>query len=188
MATGANSARKSGPVLAVLRLFGAQVAAVVAIATLITVVVAVLGADDLGRGTGPDQSPQPAPATASSPDTGSAPAGSPSASGASTPPASTSEPATASPVPAPVDVDVLNQSAGAGAAARTADRLRSAGWTIGRVDDFQGNVSTTTVYWLDPPQRRQARQVSRFLGGVRVRRGFETLRAGRVTVILVEPR
>jgi hypothetical protein len=85
-----------------------------------------------------------------------------------------------------VPVDVLNQSAPGGSAQAVAQRLEDAGWEIGRVDDFRGNVSTTTVYWLDPEQRRQARQVSRFLGGVRVMEGFSTLVDGRVSVVLVD--
>ena len=83
-------------------------------------------------------------------------------------------------------VDVLNQSAGSGAAAQTADQLRAEGWRIGRVDDFRGNVSTTTVYWLTPDRRQQARQVARDLGGVRVQEGFSTLVDGRISVILVD--
>ena len=101
---------------------------------------------------------------------------------------STSAPASTSAGPDVVKVDVLNQSAGSGSAKRTATDLREAGWEIGRVDDFSGNVSTTTVYWLSPENRRQARQISRFLGGVRVQEGFDTLVDGRVSVVLVEPR
>jgi hypothetical protein len=89
-------------------------------------------------------------------------------------------------VGAPVPVDVLNQSAPNGTAEQVAARLEGAGWEIGRVDDFHGNVSTTTVYWLDPEQKRQANQISRFLGGVRVQEGFDTLVDGRVSVILVD--
>jgi hypothetical protein len=85
-----------------------------------------------------------------------------------------------------VPVDVLNQSAPDGSAEQVSQRLEAAGWEIGRTDDFHGNVSTTTVYWLDPEQRRQARQISRFLGGVRVQEGFSTLVDGRVSVVLVE--
>jgi len=81
---------------------------------------------------------------------------------------------------------VLNQSAGEGAAARVARQLRQAGWRIGRVDDFRGNVSTTTVYWLDRPDRRVARELARQLGGVRVQEGFDTLVDRRLSVILVE--
>jgi hypothetical protein len=39
---------------------------------------------------------------------------------------------------------------------------------------------------LDPEQKRQANQISRFLGGVRVQEGFDTLVDGRVSVILVD--
>jgi hypothetical protein len=67
-----------------------------------------------------------------------------------------------------------------------AAQLHDAGWTIGRVGDFHGNVSTSTVYWLSTDQRRQARQIARNLGGLRVLQGFSTLNASRVTVILVD--
>jgi hypothetical protein len=83
-------------------------------------------------------------------------------------------------------VDVLNQSAGNGAAATVATRLRRADWRIGRVEDFSGNVSTTTVYWLDRGDRRAARRLAQDLGGVRVQQGFSTLVDGRLSVILVE--
>jgi hypothetical protein len=83
-------------------------------------------------------------------------------------------------------VDVLNQSAPSGSAQKVADQLQRAGWTIGRVADFHGNISTTTVYWLSPDQRRQARQIGRNLGGVRVEQGFSTLVSSRISVILVD--
>jgi hypothetical protein len=81
---------------------------------------------------------------------------------------------------------VLNQSAPGGSAAQTARRLRDQGWRIGRVEDFSGNVSTTTVYWLDRSDRKAARRLARDLGGVRVQPGFSTLVEGRLSVILVE--
>jgi hypothetical protein len=83
-------------------------------------------------------------------------------------------------------VDVLNQSAPSGSAQTVADQLQRAGWDIGRVSDFHGNVSTTTVYWLTPDRRRQARQIAENLGGVRVEQGFSTLVDGRVSVVLVD--
>jgi hypothetical protein len=81
---------------------------------------------------------------------------------------------------------VLNQSAPGGSAAEIARQLRAAGWRIGRVDDFSGNVSTTTVYWLDRADRKDARRLARELGGVRVQPGFSTLVEGRISVVLVD--
>lgn len=179
-----------GPVTELVRLFLVQLAAVIGIATAIVVIVALVGPDgddDVTAATPTRSSSHtgtketPAPSTASS-----APAPStPSSSSAPAPSPSTSSP-TDTGVPAPVEVDVLNQSAPGGSAEQVAQRLADAGWQIGRVDDFHGNVSTTTVYWLDLEQRRQARQISRFLGGVRVQEGFDTLVDGRVSVVLVE--
>jgi hypothetical protein len=175
------------PVRQLARLFLTQLLAVVAVATVIAVVFTLAG-----RGTGTDVASDDAAGSSSS---SAAPPESSSSPPSTTAPPSTPAPSTSAPAATtsttsaaggPVKVDVLNQSAGNGSAERTADDLRGAGWKIGRVDDFHGNVGTTTVYWLSPKDRRQARQISRFLGGVRVRQGFDTLVDGRVSVILVE--
>lgn len=176
-----------GPIVETARLLGLQLLAVVGIAALIVVVVALVGPDDrtpgpaaAGTTSGP-ASTSPAPATGS---TTASSSGAPGSSSAPAPPVATATPdATGTGL---AKVDVLNQSAPGGSAQTVADRLAGAGWTVGRVDDFHGNVSTTTVYWLTPDRRRQARQVARFLGGVRVQQGFSTLRSGRVSVILVD--
>jgi hypothetical protein len=184
------AAPEPDPVRALTRLFLTQLLAVVAVATVIAVVFTLAG-----RGTGTDvASDNAADGSTSASDSATSPSETSSSSPATstspaTPAASTTPPATASAAgPEVVRVDVLNQSAGNGSAGRAAADLRGAGWQIGRVDDFDGNVSTTTVYWMSPENRRQARQVAAFLGGVRVQRGFDTLRSGRVTVILVESR
>ncbi|MEO7979389.1 MAG: LytR C-terminal domain-containing protein [Sporichthyaceae bacterium] len=182
-----------GPVTELARLFLVQLAAVIGIATAIVVIVALVdpGGDGDVTTAAPGSSGTPTATPAASGDAAASAAPAPtssSAPGAATP----SDTATTSPAsptagaPAPVKVDVLNQSAANGTAEQVAARLEDAGWEIGRVEDFRGNVSTTTVYWLDPEQRRQARQVSRFLGGVRVMPGFDTLVDGRVSVILVD--
>ena len=184
-----------GPVTELARLFLVQLAAVIGIAAAIVVVVAFVGPDgDDVTTASPDGSPTvtttATPGTPTPSTTKKTPKPSPSSS--SPAPSASSDTGTTSPAsptvgaPAPVPVDVLKQSAPNGTAEQVAARLEGAGWEIGRVDDFHGNVSTTTVYWLDPEQRRQARQVSRFLGGVRVMEGFDTLVDGRVSVILVD--
>jgi hypothetical protein len=179
-----------GPVAELARLFLVQLAAVIGIATAIAVVVAFVGPDGdddvttASPGGSPTASATPAtpgPSTTKKSPSPSAPAPSTSSDTGTTSPASPTVGA-----PAPVPVDVLNQSAPNGTAEQVAARLEDAGWEIGRVDDFHGNVSTTTVYWLDPEQKRQARQVSRFLGGARVQEGFDTLVDGRVSVVLVD--
>lgn len=174
-----------GPVQEVTRLLFLQLLAVIGIAAAITVVAAAVGPDhdDDVRATVPARGDSATPSPTGSPATSA-----PASADSSTPPVSTSPATASSPAPGVVKVDVLNQSAPNGTAGEVADRLREAGWEIGRVDDFHGNVRMTTVYWLDPAQRRQARQISRFLGGVRVQEGFDTLVDGRVSVVLVENR
>jgi hypothetical protein len=179
-----------GPVLETARLLGLQLLAVVGIATLIVVVVALVGPDDRTSTSTAAGSSSGTPAAS----TASARSSTPGSSGTSrtsrTPDVTTSsaaEPiATATPDSALAKVDVLNQSAPSGSAQTVADQLQRAGWDIGRVSDFHGNVSTTTVYWLTPDRRRQARQIAENLGGVRVEQGFSTLVDGRVSVVLVD--
>lgn len=177
-----------GPYGQLTRLFLTQLLAVIAIAAVITAIVAATGGgldDDVTAA--PEGTGSP---TAGAPAATSTPTPSPTGSAAaSSPAATTSAPATSAATTEAEQgpkVDVLNQSAGDGAASQAAAQLRAAGWRIGRVDDFRGNVSTTTVYWLTPDMRRDARRVSRDLGGVRVQQGFSTLVDGRISVILVD--
>jgi hypothetical protein len=182
-----------GPVLETARLLGLQLLAVVGIATLIVVVVALVGPDDrtsTSTAAG-SSSGTPAASTASARSSTPGASSTSSTSRTSRTPATTTssaaEPiATATPDSALAKVDVLNQSAPSGSAQTVADQLQRAGWDIGRVSDFHGNVSTTTVYWLTPDRRRQARQIAENLGGVRVEQGFSTLVDGRVSVVLVD--
>lgn len=173
-----------GPVGQLLRLFLTQLLAVVAIAAVITAVVSWTGA-------GLDDDVTAAPASTRDTATDAAtPAGStPASTETPSPEATTSSAPTSTPEASPPQalprVDVLNQSAPGGSAAQTADRLRERGWRIGRVDDFRGNVSETTVYY-PPGLRGEARQLRRDLpGSPRVQPGFSTLKDNRLTVILV---
>jgi hypothetical protein len=181
-----------GPVLETARLLGLQLLAVVGIATLIVVVVALVGPDNRtpsSRAADSSSSTPPAPSSTDSTHSSTA-RSSGTSSKASTPATTTSsaaEPsATTTPQSTLAKVDVLNQSAPGGSAQKVADQLQRAGWDIGRVSDFHGNVSTTTVYWLTPDRRRQARQIAQNLGGVRVQQGFSTLVDGRISVVLVD--
>lgn len=178
-----------GPYGQLARLFLTQLLAVIAIAAVITAIVAATGGgldDDVtatpDRTGSPEAGGSSAASTPTPSPTGSADASGPAATTTSAP-ATTAATTEAERSP---KVDVLNQSAGDGAASQAADQLRAAGWRIGRVDDFRGNVSTTTVYWLSPDMRRDARRVARDLGGVRVQQGFSTLVEGRISVILVD--
>jgi hypothetical protein len=81
---------------------------------------------------------------------------------------------------------VLNQSAPGGSASTVAARVRSRGWVVGRVDDFHGNVSTTTVYY-PPGLHSEARDLAGDLSGSpRVLAAFNTISDTRLTVILVD--
>jgi hypothetical protein len=79
---------------------------------------------------------------------------------------------------------VLNQSGGSGTAAKTAARVRALGWTVGRVDNFHGNVSRTTVYY-PTGEAKAARELAAGLPGKpRVQPRFSTLADKRLTLII----
>ena len=81
---------------------------------------------------------------------------------------------------------MLNQSAPGGSASTVAARVRSRGWVVGRVDDFHGNISTTTVYY-PPGLHSEARDLADDLSGSpRVQEAFNTISDTRLTVILVD--
>jgi hypothetical protein len=178
-----------GPVGQLLRLFLTQLLAVVAIAAVITAVVSWTGAgldDDV---TAAPASTRGAATEAAATDSATPAGSTPASTETPSPETTTSSAPTSTPESSPPQalprVDVLNQSAPGGSAARTADRLRERGWRIGRVDDFRGNVSETTVYY-PPGFRGEARQLRGDLpGSPRVQPGFSTLKDNRLTVILV---
>lgn len=177
-----------GPVGQLARLFLTQLLAVIAIAAVITAIVSWTGAgldEDVTAAPGPgratDRSPTSAATSGSSSATPSDTASSEPASPTSSAPATTSS----SPEERLPKVDVLNQSAAGGSAAETARRLERKGWRTGRVDDFRGNVSETTVYY-PPGLRSAARRLRTDLpGSLRLQEAFDTLSSKRLTVILV---
>jgi hypothetical protein len=190
--TGDSRPPEPGPVALVARLLTVQLLAVVGVAALIAVVFALAG-----WGTGDSVTAVPGATTS----TGGEPAGSgktPGTAAASTPattPPATSPPATTPAASTPAastpsselpKVDVLNQSAPSGSASTVAARVRSRGWVVGRVDDFHGNISTTTVYY-PPGLRSEARDLADDLSGSpRVQAGFSTISDTHLTVILVD--
>jgi LytR cell envelope-related transcriptional attenuator len=177
---------------AVARLLSLQLLTVIAVTAVITGVYAL---------TGPHRNHQvaagsSAPASATGTATGTAAPSKPGASATptSTPPgslaASASAPAspkTSQPKPEAADrlkVDVLNQSGQGGTAAKLATRVRDLGWTIGRVGDFRGNVTATTVYY-PTGEARAARELAGALPGKpRVLPRFSTLADNRLTIII----
>ena len=189
--TGDSTPPEPGPVALVARLLTVQLLAVIGVAAVIAVVFALAG-----WGTGDSVTAVPGATTSSATDSaGSDPAPETSASTPVTTPPATSPPATTPAASTPVastpssdlpKVDVLNQSAPGGSASTVAARVRSRGWVVGRVDDFHGNVSTTTVYY-PPGLRSEARDLADDLSGSpRVQAAFNTISDTRLTVILVD--
>jgi cell division septation protein DedD len=167
-------------------LFAAAVAAVI--------VFALQQGPDTVRTTAPVGSPlgrtpaKPAtPAPATTPGgaaTGSASPGSPSAQ----PSPSTSVTPSASPDPAGFDIDVvvLNATERVGLGGRLASRLRSVGWTVPVIRNFEGELAATTVYY--PAGKRAAAEavVRDVPGGARVAERFGNLSRTRLTVVIGE--
>lgn len=164
---------------AVARLLTVQLLAVIAVTAVITGIFALSGLNNGGQVT----------AGSSSPDTTTSGAAS-ATPAASTPPASPATSGTAPTSTAPpkgahrLKVDVLNQSAVGGTAARTADHLRALGWTVGRVADFHGNVSDTSVYYPRGEVKAARKLAAALPGKPRVLPRFSSLAPNRLTVIV----
>jgi LytR cell envelope-related transcriptional attenuator len=183
------------------RLFAIQLLAVLGITVVLTAAFALLKGDDDTTTTALDPpastasaAPSATPAQSSPPATTAPPATSPPATVPPTttaPPATTAAPSTAAPsTSAPAadlpEVVVFNQSAPDGTGEAAAQLLREKGWTIFKVDDFRGNVSTTTVYYPSGLEK-QARRAARALpGDVRTREKFSNLSDTRLTLILTD--
>ena len=189
--TGDSTPPEPGPVALVARLLTVQLLAVIGVAAVIAVVFALAG-----WGTGDSVTAVPGATTSFATDSaGTDPAPETSASTPVTTPPATSPPATAPAASTPAastpssdlpKVDVLNQSAPGGSASTVAARVRSRGWVVGRVDDFHGNVSTTTVYY-PPGLHSEAKDLADDLSGSpRVQEAFNTISDTRLTVILVD--
>jgi hypothetical protein len=178
--TGAPNPPREGAWGAVARLLALQLLTVISVTAVITAIYAFTGGHHNRAEAGPpisataSHSPSPAPPV------------SPNASPAATSGSATS-PTTESAPPArthSLKVDVLNQSAAKGSAGKMAARVRALHWPVGRVDNFSGNVSETTVYY---PQGKSAaaRELARGLPGPpRVLPRFSTLSDTRLTVII----
>jgi pyruvate/2-oxoglutarate dehydrogenase complex dihydrolipoamide acyltransferase (E2) component len=183
---------------AVARLLSLQLLTVIAVTAVITGVYALTGPHKSHQVTAGSAAPASAATTsgpaASTPAASTPPANTPAAS---TPPASpTASPAASPTAPASspasrrpeaarrLKVDVLNQSGPGGTAAKTASRVRALGWTVGRVSDFRGNVTATTVYY-PTGEAKAAHALSGALPGKpRVLPRFSTLADKRLTIIV----
>lgn len=64
-----------------------------------------------------------------------------------------------------VDVRVYNNSNVKGLAQRAGDDLRKQGWNVTKVDNFDGQVSTSTVFYRPgTPEEAAARAIARQFG------------------------
>jgi hypothetical protein len=185
---GPRAVAREGAWGAVGRLLAVQLLTVVAVTAVITGIYALTGRGGDNRATAgspssatpttslPPSSPPPTkPTTEPSVDPTASATGSPGT------PTTSSQPPVRTHL---LKVDVLNQSAGKGTAGRIAARVRDLHWRVGRVDNFNGTVSTTTVYY---PQGRAkaAHELARGLpGNLRVLPRFSTLSDSRLTIIL----
>jgi hypothetical protein len=174
---------------AVARLLALQLLTVIAVTAVITGAYALTGRHHNQAEAGSSGGPTTSSSTASTPPSPT-PSTSPSASPSDQPSATSSpstSPTTKSAPPVvthSLKVDVLNQSAPKGSAGRIAARVRTLHWPVGRVDNFNGTVSETTVYY---PQGKAAaaRALARELpGSPRVLPRFSTLSDKRLTVIV----
>ena len=87
------------------------------------------------------------------------------------------------PASARPSVVVLNQTGVTGLAARVADRLTAAHWTVSGIGNWQGNVPSTTVYY--PPGAEQSAQaLASTLGQNRIRPRVSGMPLDRLTLIL----
>jgi LytR cell envelope-related transcriptional attenuator len=184
--------RRHGPWTAVARLLSLQLLTVIAVTAVITGIYALAGGHSrdqqaVGSAT---TAPTARVATTSAPAASTPPASTPPASPTASPPASPTPSGTPTVSPPPpaaasrLKVDVLNQSGPGGVAAKTASRVRSLGWTVGRVADFRGNVSTTTVYYPAGEAKAAHDLAGALPGKPRVLLRFSTLASKRLTVII----
>ena len=138
----------------------------------------VLSERESSSPTSPAASPTPSP-PASSPAASSPPPSSPA-------PVTSSPPVSAKPGPDRPQVVVLNQSGGSGLAGRVADRVRAAGWDVHKTGNFNGTVSTTTVYYPST-MRGDALNLAKALpGDPRVKERFSNLSQTRLTIVLTD--
>ncbi|HEX3005486.1 MAG TPA: LytR C-terminal domain-containing protein [Angustibacter sp.] len=80
-------------------------------------------------------------------------------------------------------VSVLNSTSTSGLAARAADRLKTAGWTIRSTGNYRGGVAATTVFYGKASLKATAQAVAADLGTTAVSESAD-FGASRVTVVL----
>jgi hypothetical protein len=184
--------RQGGAWGAVARLLSVQLLTVIAVTAVITGIYALTGPHKSHQVVVGSSAPTTttSAATTSKPAASSPPASSPPASQPASPTAGTTaaaSPPVSQPPPegaARLKVDVLNQSGSGGTAAKTATRVRALGWTVGRVSDFRGNVSATTVYYPTGEAKAAHELAVALPGKPRVLPRFSTLADKRLTIII----
>lgn|GEM_PF-5733149 len=83
-----------------------------------------------------------------------------------------------------VSVSVFNNSSVTGLAARAADRARAAGWRVVFVDNWNGAIPDSTVYY-PRSLARAAKLLAKDLGISRVLPAVDPMRSDRLTVIVI---
>ena len=92
----------------------------------------------------------------------------------------------AKPGPDRPQVVILNQSGGTGLAGRVADRVRAGRVDVHKTGNFNGTVSTTTVYYPST-MRGDALNLAKALPGEpRVKERFSNLSQTRLTIVLTD--
>jgi cytoskeletal protein RodZ len=172
---------------AVFRLLALQLLTVIAVTAVITGIYALADPHNTNnRATARSAAGATATSAAA---TGTPPASAPPTSPPASPPSAA---APASPTATQrqpegakrLKVDVFNQSGTSGRAAKMAARVRALGWTVGRVSDFRGDVSATTVYYPSG-EAKAARELADALPGKpRVLARFSTLADNRLSIVI----
>jgi hypothetical protein len=172
----------------VARLLALQLLTVVAVTAVITGIYVLTGRGDNRAAVGSSSSNSPTASVApTSPVTSPPPTTQPSAEPSASATTTSASPSTSSQPPVTthrLKVDVLNQSGGKGAAAKFAARVRGLHWRVGRVDNFNGTVTRTTVYYPSGKSAAARELARRLPGNLRVLPRFSTLSGNRLTIII----
>jgi type IV secretory pathway VirB10-like protein len=184
------------------RLAGLGLLALALIALVIGLISLFSGDDDPGANPQPPasetQAPPPATDTSSTAPPASSEAPPPGTPTTTTPPPPPSTPApppssAAPPPPTPPNnrsepVRVLNNSTISGLADRAANDFRSSGWNVTEVDNHQGRIPVTTVYYrpgtAEEPQAKELAQQF----GIRAEPRFAGIQAASPGIIVIVTR
>lgn len=171
-------------------LSAALLPSLLAIAAVVALIVSLLvwrgedvSAPSASAGTGGPIAPAATAATTSS-EPSATPSVTKRAATTTSPKPATPSAAPTSAAPTDLAVVVLNQTSRTGLAAKVADRLRNAGFTVVATGNFRGSVPATTVYFPDGADA-VAQQVAEALPTApRTKPRFGSLSSSRLTVVV----